>query len=82
MPFGADMEHLDEFPSRSEPTRVYIGQKCYIMEPCLGTQRLPGYIFGKFDVSLIHSCLETAICIRYTVTIVFKPKIRKLRLAR
>lgn len=50
-----------------------------ILEPCL---RLPGYIFGKFDVSLIHSCLETAICVRYTVTTVSKPKIRRLSLAR
>lgn len=66
----------------SEPTRIYIGQKWYIIEPCLGTQRLPGYIFGKFDVSLICSCLETAICIRYTVTIFSKPKIRRLSLAR
>lgn len=76
------MEHLDEVPLHSEPTRIYIGQKCNIMEPCLGTQRHPGYIFGKCDISAIHRCLEMAICIRYTVTIVFIPKIRKLRLAR
>lgn len=69
MPFGAEMENLDEFPPCSEPTRIYIGQKWSIYkESCLGTQKLPGYIFGKFDVSLICSCLETAICRRYTVT--------------
>lgn len=44
------------------------------MEPCLGAQRLAEYIFGKFDVLLICSCLETAICIRYTVTIFSKLK--------
>ena len=69
MPFGAEMENLDEFPPCSEPTRIYIGQKWSIYkESCLGTQKLPGYIFGKFDVSLICSCLETAICRRYIVT--------------
>lgn len=52
------------------------------MEPCLGTWRLPGYIFGKFDVSLMHSCFETAICVRYTVTLLSEPEIRRLSLAR
>lgn len=74
MPFGVEMENLDKFPSCSEATRIYIGQKSHIMEPCLGTQRIPEYIFGKFDVSLICSCLETAICISYTVTIFSRPK--------
>lgn len=44
-----------------------------IMEPCL---RLPGHIFGQFNISLIHSCLETANCLRYAVS---KPQIRRLK---
>lgn len=73
MPFGAEPENLDEFPPCSEPTRIYIVQKWHIYtESCLGTQRLPGYSFGKCDVSLICSCLETAICRRYTVALFSK----------
>lgn len=46
-----------------------------------GIQELPGYLFSELDVSLIHSCLETDICVRSTVSAFFLLKVRALCLA-
>ena len=70
------------FPHALSPQEFLLVRSDTFMDPCLGTWRFPGYIFGKFDASLIHSYFETVICIRYTVAIFSEPEIRRLSLAK